>query len=107
MGDEVSGRVVAAVGVGVAAAIALPSSVGVAVVVWERLVALSLVLACALLLVASAVVALASGMRARSNPDRAADRLLTLADAFLISAVGVVAVEAVFLFVLAVLATVG
>lgn len=92
-----------AAGVGLALALSVPVAMAGLDATWQRITALALALACVLMLVAAVVLGLVAAMRSRVCQDESLDRLLTLADVFLISAVGLVAVDAVFLFVLAVI----
>ncbi len=65
---------------------------------WKLIVMLSLVLACFLLAVAAAVLALVSSISERKG-SLSTDRLTTLADIFLIATIGAMAVTAIFAFV--------
>lgn len=84
---------------GVALAVAGPYTLVGVDVTWQRIVLLSLLLACVLMLVATMVLSGVAEIAARRD-SRAAGRLLTIADVFLFSSAAAMAVVAVFAFVL-------
>lgn len=88
---------------GLAVAIGAPAALSVSSAGWERVVALVLLLACLALLAAACVVALVAAIRSRAADAAIPFRLLTVADALLIAAVGCVGAGALFLFVLAII----
>lgn len=102
MGDTGIGRAAVAALLGVCVAVAGPYALAGVVVAWQRIVMLSLLLACVALLVATIVLSMVAEMCARSSAP-AADRVLSLADAFVISSAGMMLVTCVFSFVLAVI----
>lgn len=102
MGDTGIGRAAVAALLGMCVAVAGPYALAGVVVTWQRIVMLSLLLACVALLVATIVLSMVAEMCARSSAP-AADRVLSLADAFVISSAGVMLVTCVFSFVLAVI----
>lgn len=102
MGDTGIGRAAVAALLGVCVAVAGPYALAGAVVTWQRIVMLSLLLACVALLVATVVLSMVAEMCARSSAP-AAGRVLSLADAFVISSAGMLLVTCVFSFVLAVI----
>lgn len=102
MGDTGIGRAVVAALLGVCVAVAGPYALAGVVVTWQRIVMLSLLLACVALLVATVVLSMVAEMCARSSAP-AAGRVLSLADAFVISSAGMLLVTCVFSFVLAVI----
>lgn len=102
MGDTGIGRAAVAALLGVCVAVAGPYALAGVVVTWQRVVMLSLLLACVALLVATVVLSMVAEMCARSSAP-AAGRVLSLADAFVISSAGMLLVTCVFSFVLAVI----
>lgn len=93
---------------GVSLATCAPAALAGVEGTWQRIVVMSLALGVALLLVASFILALTATMRSRlvdvgTPGDTSLRHLLTVTDALLIAAMGLVAVAAVFLFVLAVI----
>lgn len=102
MGDTGIGRAAVAALLGVCVAVAGPYALVGVVVAWQRIVMLSLLLACVALLVATVVLSMVAEMCARSSAP-AAGRVLSLADAFVISSAGMLLVTCVFSFVLAVI----
>lgn len=102
MGDTGIGRAAVAALLGVCVAVAGPYALTGVVVTWQRIVMLSLLLACVALLVATVVLSMVAEMCARSSAP-AAGRVLSLADAFVISSAGMLLVTCVFSFVLAVI----
>lgn len=102
MGDTGIGRAAVAALLGVCVAVAGPYALAGVVVTWQRIVMLSLLLACVALLVATVVLSMVAEMCARSSAP-AAGRVFSLADAFVISSAGMVLVTCVFSFVLAVI----
>lgn len=102
MGDTGIGRAAVAALLGVCVAVAGPYALAGVVVTWQRIVMLSLLLACVALLVATVVLSMVAEMCARSSAP-AAGRVLSLADAFVISSAGMLLVTCVFSFVLAVI----
>ncbi len=83
---------------GVALAVAGPYALVGVDVTWQRIVMLSLLLACVLMLVATMVLSGVAEIAAR-RASRAAGRLLTIADVFLFSSAASMAVVAIFAFV--------
>ncbi len=102
MGDTGIGRAAVAALLGVCVAVAGPYALAGVVVTWQRIVMLSLLLACVALLVATVVLSMVAEMCARSSAP-AAGRVLSLADAFVIFSAGMLLVTCVFSFVLAVI----
>ena len=102
MGDTGIGRAAVAALLGVCVAVAGPYALAGVVVTWQCIVMLSLLLACVALLVATVVLSMVAEMCARSSAP-AAGRVLSLADAFVISSAGMLLVTCVFSFVLAVI----
>lgn len=102
MGDSGIGRAAVAALLGIGVAIAGPYALVGVDVTWQRIVMLSLVLACVALLVATVVLSMVAEMCGRSSR-ACADRVLMLSDAFVISSVGAILVTCVFAFVLAVI----
>lgn len=102
MGDTGIGRAAVAALLGVCVAVAGPYALAGVVVTWQRIVMLSLLLACVALLVVTVVLSMVAEMCTRSSAP-AADRVLSLADAFVISSAGMMLVTCVFSFVLAVI----
>ena len=102
MGDTGIGRAAVAALLGVCVAVAGPYALAGVVVTWQRIVMLSLLLACVALLVATVVLSMVAEMCARFSAP-AAGRVLSLADAFVISSAGLLLVTCVFSFVLAVI----
>lgn len=102
MGDTGIGRAAVAALLGVCVAVAGPYALAGVVVTWQRIVMLSLLLACVALLVATVVLSMAAEMCARSGSGRS-ERVLAIADAFVISSAGMLLVTCVFSFVLAVI----
>lgn len=102
MGDTGIGRAAVAALLGVCVAVAGPYALAGVVVTWQRIVMLSLLLACVALLVATVVLSMVAEMCARSSAP-AAGRVLSLADAFVISSAGMLLVTCVFSFALAVI----
>lgn len=102
MGDTGIGRATVAALLGVCVAVAGPYALAGVVVTWQRIVMLSLLLACVALLVATVVLSMVAEMCARSSAP-AAGRVLSLADTFVISSAGMMLVTCVFSFVLAVI----
>ncbi len=98
MSDSGIFRAAVAAVLGVALAVAGPYALVGVEVTWQRIVLLSLLLACVLMLVATITLSGVAEM-ARRRASRAAERLLTLADVFLFSSAGAMAVVAVFAFV--------
>ena len=101
MGDTGIGRAAVAALLGVCVAVAGPYALA-GVVTWQRIVMLSLLLACVALLVATVVLSMVAEMCARSGSGRS-ERVLAIADAFVISSAGMLLVTCVFSFVLAVI----
>ena len=87
---------------GVALAVAGPYALVGVDVTWQRIVLLSLLLACVVLLVATVVLSLVADMCAR-RASAHADRVLLLADAFLMASAGAMLVVTTFSFVLAII----
>ncbi len=98
MSDSGIFRAAVAAVLGVALAVAGPYALVGVEVTWQRIVLLSLLLACVLMLVATITLSGVAEM-AQRRASRAAERLLTLADVFLFSSAGAMAVVAVFAFV--------
>ncbi len=98
MSDSGICRAAVAAVLGVALAVAGPYALVGVEVTWQRIVLLSLLLACVLVLVATMVLSGVAEMAARRS-SHAAERLLTLADIFLFSSAAAMAVVAVFAFV--------
>lgn len=101
MGDTGIGRAVVAALLGMGAAVASPYALAGVDVAWQRIVLMSLLLACVALLVATVVLSMVAEMCARSSRP-CAERVLLLADAFVIASAGAMLVTCVFAFVLAV-----
>ena len=98
MSDSGILRAAVAAVLGVALAVAGPYALVGVEVAWQRIVLLSLLLACVLMLVATITLSGVAEMASR-RASHAAGRLLTLADVFLFSSAGAMAVVAVFAFV--------
>lgn len=98
MSDSGIFRAAVAAVLGVSLAVAGPYALVGVEATWQRIVLLSLLLACVLMLVATVTLAGVAEMAQRRG-SRAAGRLLTLADVFLFSSAAAMAVVAVFAFV--------
>ena len=101
MGDAGIGRAGISAILGVALAVAGPYALAGVDVTWQRIALLSLLLACVALLVATFVLSLVAEMCARRASSHA-DRVLLLADVFLMSSAGAMLVVTTFSFVLAI-----
>lgn len=101
MGDTGIGRAVVAALLGMGVAVAGPYALAGVDVAWQRIVLMSLLLACVALLVATVVLSMVAEMCARSSRP-CAERVLLLADAFVIASACAMLVTCVFAFVLAV-----
>ena len=101
MGDNGIGRALVCAVLGVALAVGGPYALAGVDVAWQRIVLMSLLLLCVVVLVACVVLAMVAEICFRAGTARA-DRVLLLADAFLMGSVGCITIVAVFSFVLAV-----
>lgn len=102
MGDNGIGRALVCAVLGVGVAVAGPYALAGVDVAWQRIVLMSLLLLCVLVLVATVVLAMAAEVCSRAGR-ASADRVLLLADSFLMGSVGAIALVSVFSFVLAVI----
>lgn len=91
---------------GVVLAISVPYVLAVVEVPWEQIVMLTLLIVDALLLGAAFVLATASQIYASYAPstrERSRQRLLLMANVFLLATVGVAAIMGIFAYVLAII----
>lgn len=100
--DKGIGRAGIAAVMGIALAVAGPYALVDVNVTWQRIVMLSLLLLCVLMLVATVVLAGVAEMCGRRGA-ASAERMLMICDIFLFSSAGAMAVTSVFAFVFAIL----
>ena len=102
MGDNGIGRAAVSAILGLVLAVAGPLALTGVEVTWQRIVLLSLLLLCAVLLVATVVLAMVAEILSRAGSAKA-DRLLLLADVFVMSSAASMLAVFVFSFVLAII----
>lgn len=102
MGDTGIGRAAVASLLGIVLAVAGPFALAGVDVTWQRITLMSLLLACVVLLVATVALSMVAEMCSRAARP-AVERVLLLADAFVMASAGAMLVTCVFSFVLAVI----